>query len=195
MDNRVAKYLILSQLVLLIFLIVCTALLPGFLFSHNEGGMSNYGVHAKTIVPYTLGFLLCSICIGQAARLLPHTTKVLRIFRRDLYAAACLFLFVLITTYPYQINTLFGDLHLAATIAIFWFQTGLAVWMTFIVLKDKLSLSIFALELVGFSLAFLTFLTIVHLLFVSQIITGATFGILLVRTGQRLAGGLSLKTR
>ena len=194
MGNKVANYLILSQLSLLTFLAICTGLLPGFLFSRNEGGMSNYGVHAKTVVPYTLAFLLCTICIGQAARILPRTTRFLRSFRHGLYAAACLFFLVLITTYPYQTNTLFGDLHLAVTVIIFWFQTALAVWMALIVLKDKLSLIIFALELAGFAMAFLTFLTVIHLLFVAQLITGATFGILLVRTAQRLDGNLSYKT-
>jgi hypothetical protein len=148
--------------------------------------MSNYGVHARTVVPYTIAFLLCSICIGQAGRLLPSSTRILRHFRYGLFAAAALFFLVLLTTYGYKTNTFFQDLHIAVTIGIFWFQTLLALWMAWGVLKDARSLTIFAIEFIGFVLAFLTFINVLHVLFVAQIITGAAFGTLLVRTGQRL---------
>ncbi len=187
MNHGAARYLIYSQLSLLLFLSICTVLMPGFLFSHNEGGMSNYGIHALTVVPYTLAFLLCSICIVRAASLLPLTSRYSHNFRYGLYAAACLFFLVLVTTYPYKTDNLFANLHIAVTVTIFWFQTALAFWMTWRVLKDTLSISIFAIELVGFGLAFFTFINSLHVLFIAQIITGAAFGTLLVRTAQRLA--------
>jgi hypothetical protein len=46
---------------------VCVAILPHFLFERNEGGISNYGIHASTAVFYTLAFSLSAGLLLRAA--------------------------------------------------------------------------------------------------------------------------------
>jgi len=185
MSSKVARYLALSQLSLFGLLAICTVIMPSFLLKHHEGGASNYGVHATTIVPYTLAFLLCSIFIVRAARLLV-SIKNLKRFRYALYTLAGLFLSVLITTYPYKINNFLDNLHIGTAIVLFYFETGMAIWMALVLLKDKLSIALLTVEIIGFFIAFFSLWGAVHILFVAQIITAVSFGALLIRAGQRL---------
>ena len=185
MGNKAARYLALSQLSLFGFLALCTVIMPSFLFKHHEGGASNYGVHNTTIVPYTLAFLLCSICIVRAARVLADAAQLKR-FVYALYALACLFLLVLITTYPYKINNFLDNLHIGTAIVLFYFETGMAIWMALVLLKDKLSITLLAVEIIGFLMASFSLWGGLHILFVAQIITALSFGTLLVHAGRRL---------
>ena len=185
MGRTVARYLALSQLNLFGFLIICTVITPGFLFKHHEGGASNYGVHDTTVVPYTLAFLLCSIFIMRAARLLSSVARLKR-FRYALYVLAYLFLLVLISTYPYKLNGFLDNLHIGIAIVLFYFETGMAVWIALVLLKDRLSKSLLAVEIIGFLTASFSLGGAVHILFVAQVITAVSFGALLVRTGRCL---------
>lgn len=185
MGSKAARYLLASQLSLFGLLAICTVIMPSFLFKRHEGGASNYGVHATTIVPYTLAFVLCSLCIIRAAYLLADVAHSKR-FRYSLYVLAGLFLLVLATTYPYKINNFLDNLHIGTAIVLFYFETGMAIWMALVLLKDKLSIALLAVELIGFFIAFFSLWGAVHILFVAQIITAVSFGALLVRAGQRL---------
>jgi hypothetical protein len=185
MGNKAARYLALSQLSLFSFLIICTVIMPSFLFKHHEGGASNYGVHDTTIVPYTLAFALCSIFIVRAARVLAGVANLKR-FRYALYVLACLFLLVLITTYPYKINNFLDNLHIGTAIVLFYFETGMAVWVALVLLKDKISITLLIIEIVGFLTASFSLRGTLHILFVAQIITALSFGTLLIRAGHRL---------
>ncbi|MGA3150323.1 MAG: hypothetical protein ABSD10_01725 [Candidatus Saccharimonadales bacterium] len=186
MANKVVRYLVLSQLSLFIFLGTCIALLPRFLFERNEGGVSNYGVHAATIVPYSLAFLLCGVFILQAARYIPRTTQSLNCLRYALYALAGLLFLVLATTYPYKINSTLRIIHIISGVMIFCFEMVMAVWLVMVLVKDRVNISLLAAQLVGFFIAFFTLIGAAHLLFVAQSITGMAFGALLIRIGSQL---------
>ena len=47
-----------AEVAFLVFTGVCVALHPGFVLKGNEGGLSDYGVHLKTALPYTLSLVL-----------------------------------------------------------------------------------------------------------------------------------------
>ena len=53
MNSRAAAHIALGQISFGFFITVCVALHPGFVLKWNEGGVSNYGVHLKTALPYT----------------------------------------------------------------------------------------------------------------------------------------------
>jgi hypothetical protein len=55
----------LGQVGFAFFLAICVAIHPGLVLKVNEGGMSNYGVHAKTAIPYTLALAMAA---GLTAR-------------------------------------------------------------------------------------------------------------------------------
>ncbi len=184
MDSRVARYLLLSQVSFFAFIGICIAILPKFLFEHNEGGLSNYGVHPSTVVPFSLAFILCCVFLIQAARLVPI---IYNHFRLSLLALASISLLVLITTYPYKMNAVFNNLHIDTAILIVCYQMLTGFWMALLVCKDRLNAIALGCQIVGFLLAALTFLGRVHLLFAAQLLTGLAFGVILVRTGRALS--------
>jgi hypothetical protein len=164
---------------------MCTVITPDFLFKPHEGGASNYGVHSTTVVPYTLAFVLCSAFIMRAAHLLAHVARVKR-FRYALYVLASLFLTVLVSTYPYKLNSFLDTVHIGIAIVLFYFETGMAIWIGLVLLKDVLSKTLLITEIIGFLTASFSLGGAVHILFVAQVITAVSFGALLVRAGHYL---------
>src|SRR5687768_5459989 len=73
-----------SQLALAGALAVCVPLMPDFLFSSTMGGVSNYGVHARTVVPYSAGIVISAgLLLTAAARLtLTGTDRALALLCR-----------------------------------------------------------------------------------------------------------------
>ena len=61
------RLMVTGEVAFVLFTGVCVALHPGFVLKRNEGGLSDYGVHIKTTVPYTLSLVLLSLC-GSARR-------------------------------------------------------------------------------------------------------------------------------
>jgi hypothetical protein len=186
MASKVTRYLILSQLSLYVFLGICIVIMPAFVFNHNEGGASNYGVHFSTVAPYTLGFLLSTICIIQSGRLIPGGAKTASRFRQALYVLAGLQLVVLASTYSYKSSLAVDHLHVMSVILTFLFDMVFAGWMIATVLKDKTAVWLFAIEFAGFLLGVGSFIGAIHLLFLAQVVTGLAFGGLLIRSGQKL---------
>ena len=104
MNTRSSKYVTYGQWNLIVFVLLCLSIHPGFVLKRDEGGFSNYGVHIRTVVPYTLTYLGCVIFTLLAAKYLPasgHITRVLAIVLRS-YALLCFLL--LVSTYGYTLN-------------------------------------------------------------------------------------------
>lgn len=187
--SKPARYVALSQLSFFIGLGICFIILPRFLLERNEGGVSNYGVHWQTIVPYTLAFALCGIFLARAALLLPRAKVFKRLRLALLLVAGSLFL-VLGSTYPYQTNDAFRRIHIFFGIELFCLEVALAFWLVLTFCKDKQGMVLLAGQVIGFLLAGLTLFGVLHLLFVAQIMASLSFGLLLVRGVQTaLASG------
>jgi len=181
MQASARRYLIISQLGLFIALVICLILIPGYLFARNEGGMSNYGIHLKTIVPYSLGFIIAAGYCLKAAQSLKPKSLITRRLRQLLFSYSTLLLLVLITTYGYKTTALLKNIHITATIVIAYFELIAAGWLCFAILRDKLNIVLLAFQFIGFIIATLTFVGLWHLLFTSQLITIVAFGIILIR--------------
>lgn len=188
MSNKIINRLIWSQLALVGFIGVCTLLMPHFLLEHNEGGVSNYGVNARTIVPYSLAFLLCAGLVLQAARSIrpPAPGRVLLHLRFVLHAYAGLMLLVLATTYPYKLNATLTDLHDLTAILSFWFETIASGWLFLAGVRGITTASLLAAQVVGFGLSLATLVGAIHLLFIAQMVSGLAFGLLLIITAREL---------
>jgi hypothetical protein len=186
MLNRPAKYLLWSQISLYGFLAVCTVLLPQFLFNRNEGGVSNYGIHAKTITPYSLGFGLCAVFIFQAARVLPPKTKSYSTVRKVLALLSLLCLFAVVSTYTYKLAPLLKNIHQISAILLFFAEFFIGLWFGLSLHKDKLNLTLLGLEVFGVVLGALTFFGFLHVLFIAEVGAGIAFGVLMTRTIQKI---------
>lgn len=180
----------LSQLCPAIGIVLCTVLMPHFLFERNEGGMSNYAVHLRTVIPYTLAFVSSSSFLVLGADALKNIDAVehhVTAFRRSIYVLAVLLLLGLLSTYPYQHSNALTNIHIATALIIFWYELIFSIWMVMVIAQTRVDRSLLLLQFVGFAFGILTNVGALHILFITQIVTGLAFGILLIRTTIRIA--------
>jgi hypothetical protein len=170
-----------GQIGFAVFIGVCVVLHPGFVLKANEGGISDYGVHAKTLAPYTLALGLPGVLTYLAARRLPVVSPDARRLRAVLFAYAALITLTLLSTYPYTLNRTLADVHIAVGAVVTVFESGTSLWMYRAVRRYAMVL---VAQLVGLVLGGLTIIGVLHVLFTSEVISGVAFAYLLVRTTQ-----------
>lgn len=186
MGSRVFRYLLMSQISFFAFLAICLAIVPRFLLEHNEGGVSNYGVTAVTVVPFTLAFLTCAAFILMAVRIIPRHPPTLARFRWALFTLAILLLLVLVSTYPYKVDLALKDIHIVIGVLLLTYEMAMAFWLALAVARDWINILFLMVQTAGSVLALVTLVGVLHLLFVSQMIASAAFGVVLVRSGHLL---------
>lgn len=187
MNTRAVTYVACGQISFAFFLAVCIALHPGFVLKANEGGISNYGIHIKTVVPFTLALGLAGFFSHRAAGLFASENTPFRHFGLLLRVYSWLLLAMLTSTYTYALDTALKDLHIATSVVIIVLETVASVWMYQLLERPRWDGALLVAELFGFVLAAVTFFGGLHVLFVAQLLTGVSFALLLVHTGQRLA--------
>jgi len=190
----VFRYLLLSQCSLFLFIGICIGIDPHVLLARDEGGVSNYGVNGKTVAPFTIAFILCGVFVLMAAHIAPVAPTVVERFRCALIILGLLFLLLLITTYPYKLNSTLKDIHVGVGSILLCFEMALGIWMTVVLQRDRVTLPLLLLQSIGFLLAFVTLIGVLHILFISQILASLAFGILLVRIAFQLSGRSGLST-
>jgi len=190
MRHKSAVYALLGQLSLFGFLLVCMLLKPHFLFESNEGGISNYGLYAETVIPYTLAFGLGGLLTMRAALALPEGTDHYKALKIALGVLGLLLIVAMFSTYPYKLNTVFNDTHKYASVFLTFSEVTLGVWFAGFLARNIKSLMILSVELLGFLMGVLTYYGLIHILFIAEIVTGMAFGLLLVRTVAQLTDSL-----
>jgi hypothetical protein len=184
MKERVVRDVARSQIAFASFIALCVALHPGEVLKRDEGGLSNYGVHLKTAVAYTLALALASAFAYRATRSLPRARRETRQFKVLLLIYSGLTLLTLLTTYGYTLDTPQRDLHVAVGVAVTLFECAATLWM-YLVVRDLVLVVV--VGFIGFVVAVLTFFGVLHLLFLTQVLIGGSFALLLVRTSRELA--------
>src|ERR1017187_4279635 len=186
MKSRAVAYIACGQISLAVFLVVCVALHPGFVVKANEGGLSNYGIHRKTAAAYTLALGAPAFLSFLAARLITSSEIMAARFRLLLSSYGWIVLSELLTTYSYSLNTPLRDLHIVVGSVLVVFETSASVWMYRLLGNNRWNLQLLGVQLLGFVLAVLTIVGVLHVLFISQLLTCGAFAILLVRTAKKL---------
>ena len=169
---RPKRLIFVAQLSLFAGLIICTLLIPHFLFESNEGGISNYGTYAKTIIPYTLGFGICGLLTVRAALRIPSERKYLR---WSLIILGGLYLLVLLSTYPYKLNSLFDGIHQLVGVALVSYSLILGAWLALKRSRHTATVLLFSVQCIGFVLAALTYFGFTNTLFISEIVGSVSF--------------------
>lgn len=180
--GRPGVLIVLGQVCFLVFLSVSVALHPGFVFKADEGGISNYGIHLKTAIPYSLAFLLCSYFSVAAARHYREPDGSARGFRYLLDTYSGLLLLTLLSTYGYKLNVGLKDAHITVGVLTITFELVASAWM-YAQLRGTWDAAFLVLQLGGFVLAGLTFLGALHLLFLGQALADVGFALLLIHMG------------
>jgi hypothetical protein len=187
MRNRGVTYITYGQIGFALFLVVCVSLHPGFVFKANEGGLSNYGIHVKTAFAYTFALGLPSFLTFCAVPFFDRTDPVTRRFQRFLRAYSPLVLLTLLSTYPYSLDVMLRDVHIIIGSALIVLDTVGGVWMYRFHRQVRWDDVLVSALLIGFVLAALTITGLLHVLFVSQVVTSGAFAILFVRSAKSIA--------
>jgi hypothetical protein len=108
-------------------------------------GLSFYGTHLQTVVPYSLGFALC---VGLTAVGLTRLSPIdISATRLRLGLAALIGLMALIPLTPYSVDLVFDYLHIGITATVFTAGLALGTWLALRVLRTGLALSALAAQL------------------------------------------------
>lgn len=146
--------------------------------------MSNFGVHLRTTIFYSLGFLVDALFIWLAARSLGGQSLATRRFRNMLLLVSTMLVAVLLSTYGYKVNLALRDIHIVVSSAFICFELTAAFWMCRFILADKLNTVFLVIQIGGFVIAALTLLGVLQLLFSAQLITVLAFGIITIRSSR-----------
>jgi hypothetical protein len=175
-----------SQVVFLSLLLVATAIDPSVATHRDEGGISNFGVHLATGVPFTVGFLGAAALLWAGAGALREAAGT-RGLRVGLHWLAVALVAVLATTYGYRHGPVPHGLHVVVATAATAYETGLGVWLAAVVVRDAIGIAACAVQLAGAALALGALLGLEHLLYVAQLVSSAAFAVLLVHATARVA--------
>ncbi len=175
MSQRAPTLVAAGQVCLAVFLGVCVALHPGLVLKRDEGGVSNYGVHVVTFVPYSLAFGLDALLLSRAARLLSDTA-----LRRYLMAVAGLLAATLVTTYAYTRSVGLKDLHFVVGAALVLVECVGAPWLALAARRAFLGAACVAVTGAGLAACALATSGAWHVLFVGQVLVIVGFSPLVV---------------
>lgn len=178
-----AKYVLYAQVLFALGMAACTVLMPQFAFSRDQGGVSNYGVHSRTVAAFTVAFWGCGLLMLKAARALRRDSPERQhsLTADVVGAVGWLILLTAITTYPYKINNFFDELHIWTSVILIVSElaAGTYLWRLG---RSAACNWLFGLQLAGFCLTLLTFLGVLHVLFAGEVAAGLGFGLLAVRS-------------
>jgi hypothetical protein len=167
-----------GQVLMAVFFTVCVALHPGFVLKRDEGGVSNFGVHLKTCIPYSAAYAAAGVSswiVGTRARApggLHDVGRILRVY-------AVLLMVTLTTTYFYTLSILSHDLHIMVGGVLFAFEVMTSWWMVRRLGRRRDWLWL-AVQWTGSVLAALTIAGTLEVLFLSQVIAGVGYAVVLV---------------
>jgi len=184
---RAVTYVATGECAFLLFTVVCVSLHPGFVLKWDEGGMSNYGLHIKTAVPYTLGLGLLVLFSAWAGSLYVDRDRRSRGLRVLLYTYAAVVSSVLLSSYVYSLNRTLEDLHyMLGGLLVLTVAAG-SLWMYRLWPATSFASALLLVQLFGDVLALLTGLGSLHALFVAEIVSNVGFASLVVWTGRKVA--------
>lgn len=185
--SRALTYIVCGQLFFALFIGVCVALHPGIVLKWNEGGVSNYGIHIKTAVPYTFALSLLALYSRRAAAQYSTADPFARRLRRMLNAYGVIVMVMLFSTYVYSLNLVLRDIHIGFGTVLITFESFASMWMFSLFRKLRWDGVFLAIQIGGALLALVTIVGVLHFLFLAEELANTGFACLLIHTAQKFA--------
>ncbi|MGD0055747.1 MAG: hypothetical protein ABSC34_09980 [Acidimicrobiales bacterium] len=175
MKKRVVNNLVLAQCSFFTFLaITIFKTTAGFKQNH---GLSFYGEHWSTAVPFGAGFFFCDYFLLRAANALPKDELLYRRLSTLINILTVFLLFILLT--PDTLDSFFNWSHIADSSVLFLYELGFGVWLYLRCHRDVLALVLVALLFAAGVLSMLSQFHIVYYLSEGILIFQLIFGVLL----------------
>jgi hypothetical protein len=183
-DKQGARLVARGQICFGLFIAVCVALHPGFVLKWDEGGMSDYGSHLETALPYTLALLGLAEFSRRAASSYRGSDRTKRRLRRVLYTYSAIVLIMLVSTYFYTLNFALRDFHFGFGTILILFEVTSSVWMFSLFRRFMWDGIYLGVQIVGSVLCLVTIVGVLHVLFFAEMLTGAGFAGLIIHTSR-----------
>jgi uncharacterized membrane protein len=159
---------------------VAVALHPGLVLKRDEGGVSNYGIHAKTVAAYSVAFGAAIVGAFTGVARLRVGAPTARTLQLVLAGYGGLMTAALVSTYPYSLSVPFKDVHEVIGVTLVLYLVVTTGWLFAHQASSGRARAWLGAVVVGFVLSVLTLLNVLHVLFLAQVLLAAGYGTLLV---------------
>ena len=153
----------------------------------ERSGLSNYGIHLRTAIPYSLAFTGSALFAVLAARATRADSRSRKILGSVLTVYALVSVLALLSTYGYTHNSILRHVHMSVGIALMAFEPLASIWLYRQVRGFRRDVAWLILELAGLVSGAIDLAALLHVLFLAQVLTGASFGVLLVHGTRQIA--------
>jgi hypothetical protein len=181
------RNVVTGEIAFLLFTAVSVALHPGFVLKRNEGGMSNYGLHIKTALFYTLALGLLALYSHRAALLYGDGDTRSRRLRFLLLTYSSVVFVVLLSTYVYSLNAVLTDVHFTLGTALIVTVGVGSLWMYRQWPPSTVVRLLLLVQLAGDLLALMSAVGALRVLFLAEMLSNIGFAAILIRSCRRLA--------
>jgi hypothetical protein len=183
------RWVVFGEVAFLFFMGAGVALHPGYVLAQHEGGISEYGVHVKTAVLYTLAWAALAggnmraarMCGGRGVR----SEKVRKLLL--IYSAASVL--VLISTYFYSLDAVLSYIHYGFAAVLVVFMSTAAYWLYRQLTDVTWARAVLWVQLLGSISTLLSIVGALHVLFCAETISNVGCAILLVKMCSRVLDG------
>lgn len=183
------QWVVFGEVAFLFFMGAGVALHPGYVLARHEGGISEYGVHVKTAVLYTLAWALLAGGNMRAARACGGRGVRSEKLRKLLLFYSASSLLVLVSTYFYSLDAVLSYIHYGFAAVLVVFMSTAAYWLYRQLMDVSWSRAVLWLQLLGSISALLSIVGALHVLFGAESISNVGCAILLAKTCSRASDG------
>ena len=182
---RAVRWVVFGEVAFLFFMGVSVALHPGFVLARREGGISQYGVHAKTAVLYTLAWTALAGSNMRAARVCGGRGACSQKMRTLLVFYSVAIFFVLISTYFYSLDAVLKYIHYGFGAILVTFMSVAAYWLCRQLVGVSWARAALWVQVLGSLAALLSIVGALHVLFCAETISNVGCAVLLAKTCSR----------
>jgi hypothetical protein len=188
-NSRLLRWVVFGEVAFLFFMGAGVALHPGYVLARHEGGISEYGVHIKTAVLYTLAWVLLAGGNMRAARLCGGRGVRSEKVRKILLFYSASSLLVLISTYFYSLDAVLSYIHYGFAAVLVVFMSTAAYWVYRQMSDVSWARAALWVQLIGSISALLSIVGALHVLFCAESISNVGCAILLAKMCSRALDG------
>lgn len=190
MDNRLraVRYIIFGEVVFLLFMGISVTLHPGFVLARREGGISEYGLHIKTAVLYTVAWAALALGNMRAAREYADGNAHSRTVRKLLLSYSLVSFLVLVSTYAYSLNAVLKYIHYGFGAILIVLMSWVSFWMYRHLPPSPLTRILLYTQVLGSVAALLSIVGVVDVLCAAETLSNVGCAILLARTCAKSVG-------
>jgi hypothetical protein len=179
------RWVLFGEIAFLFFMGVSVALHPGYVLARREGGISEYGLHAKTAVLYTLAWTALAGSNVRAARACEGRGACSETVRKLLLFYSVAIFLVLISTYFYSLDAVLKYIHYGFGAVLVTFMSVAAYWLWRQLTDVSWARAVLWVQVLGSLAALFSIVGVFHVLFCAETISNVGCAVLLAKTCSR----------